>query len=372
MQALTKTKLPKEVSKLFSVLRCEALSRIETFQSAHLFSLLSSYNNTGQLDNDMQKTISQVLLKRASAMDKSSQVLLQPIPSHLFSQTDPSQPFILKDFGDVCMVYKPPFMQVNVDGDLSLDRRAEPDSLDELPESSLPSLKTWATTNLTSDPISRDKSHAHGILHRLDTLTSGPLLIARNFRGFFTLRIEFATGQIRKDYKALCHGAVPAPLTLSDRLKQTTIYSEAGEAVATRTEVSPQGKPALTQVNSVERYERNGKRYSLASMTLHTGRTHQIRAHLSNAGFPLVGDAKYNSSNILDDREIFLRTFLHCEKLGFSKGEVICPIPEDISKPLSIHFLGVYREFVLISMDAPRASSYALLSLPDIQWFEMQ
>jgi 23S rRNA pseudouridine1911/1915/1917 synthase len=224
-------------------------------------------------------------------------------------------------------------MKVDVHGDLN-ERDVpleEPD--DDSPEHPKDSLKAWIQSNIPSK-IANDRIHAHGIIHRLDTLTSGPILVARNYRGFYSLRTEFATNQITKEYSALCHGLVPAALKLSDRLKHSQVFNGAGVAVATRTEVTLQGKPALTEVLASGHYRGEEGDYSLTRLKLHTGRTHQIRVHLSHANFPLVCDPKYGREFFAQDKKNFPRIFLHCHKLGFSGGFADCPIPADLATPL--------------------------------------
>ena len=310
------------------------MMRLESFQSAHLFSLLWSYSNSGQLDQDMHEKIRDVLLKRAESLDLS-QGHSDALPSHLFTPTSDSHPHVLQDFGDVCIVYKPPYMNVSVDGDLSerdAIQREEHDDEDDTSSSSS-SLKSWIKTSMPS-PLANSTVHAHGILHRLDTLTSGPLLVARTHRGFYSLRVEFATQQITKEYLALCHGTLSAHQRIDHRLKQVTLYDDLGVAVSTKTEVSPQGKPAATLINQVDYYTRGDSTCSLANVSILTGRTHQIRAHLSHLGHPLISDAKYNRTQFSTDRLIFNLTFLHCKRLGFSRGSVECPLPPDLSNPL--------------------------------------
>ena len=309
------------------------MSRLESFQSAHLFSLLWSYSNSGQLDHDMHEKIRDVLLKRAEALDSANDVE-SPLPSDLFTPIRDSHPYILKDFGDVCIVYKPPYMNVSVDGDLSERDAIQQEQEEEDDDaSSSSSLKSWIQSSLPS-PIANSRVHAHGILHRLDTLTSGPLLVARTHRGFYSLRVEFATQQINKEYLALCHGILPSHQRLDNRLKQVTVYNDLGVAVSTKTEVSQQGKPAATLINNVDYFTKNDNKYSLANVSIITGRTHQIRAHLSHAGHPLVTDGKYNRSNYQNDKQLFPRTFLHCQRLGFSRGDADCPLPADLATPL--------------------------------------
>eukprot|EP01105_Mastigella_eilhardi_P014215 TRINITY_DN3237_c0_g1_i4.p1 TRINITY_DN3237_c0_g1~~TRINITY_DN3237_c0_g1_i4.p1 ORF type:complete len:324 (+),score=61.62 TRINITY_DN3237_c0_g1_i4:277-1248(+) len=130
-----------------------------------------------------------------------------------------------------------------------------------------------------------------GIVHRLDINTSGVCVTAKQFDAAVYLRKQFLGHTTKKVYLALCHG-VPEQDHFS---YQCNIYKPKGKgsAMACAPLGSEQGLPSDTDFELVERSPCG--RYSLVRCFLHTGRTHQIRLHLSKLGLPLVGDRMYGN-----------------------------------------------------------------------------
>ena len=295
----------------------------------------------------MKAEITAELFKRAAVLDSKAFALqnnstadIDLTPQHdspLFRA-----PRILADFPDWCVVYKPPYMNVTVDGDLSSTREEDPE-IDEPERNGLASFKEFVSSKINL-PISSDRVHAFGILHRLDTLTSGPLLVAKNYRGFYDLRTQFATGMVKKEYVCLSRGSLnDQTLRISERLRLSTVFDPNGKPIATKTAVDNQrGKPALTEVELIAPYREHDEDHqknevagplAYLNVKLYTGRTHQIRAHLSHVGLPLIGDAKYGERSTLTPR-----TFLHSKRLGFvldgKEVFVDCPLPSDLQEVL--------------------------------------
>ena len=120
------------------------------------------------------------------------------------------------------------------------------------------------------------------IVHRLDRFASGLILIAHKKKMAKALSDLFQQKKIKKQYKALVHGAFPQ------------------EKVTFRDEVG--GKHAVTHV-SLLKYGHSSN-ISLVQVDIETGRKHQIRYHLSNAGFPIVGDRLFSDKNIMLDLQL--------------------------------------------------------------------
>ena len=123
-----------------------------------------------------------------------------------------------------------------------------------------------------------------GIVHRLDKGTSGLLVVAKSDRAHQGLAAQFADHSAGRRYLALCYGA---PVLASG-----TIRSELGRHPYHRlryASVESGGKPACTHWRVLARGERN----SLIECRLETGRTHQVRVHLCESGWPLAGDPLY-------------------------------------------------------------------------------
>ncbi len=142
---------------------------------------------------------------------------------------------------------------------------------------------------------SRGESFVFHPVNRLDKDTSGLVLTAKN-----RYSASFLPGHCSKRYTALCHGKIEGSGTIDLPLRIKpghTIQREAGEG----------GVSAVTHYSVIQNFK---DEYTLLELWLETGRTHQIRAHLSSIGHPLAGDDMYGGS-----REVFPRQCLHCYEL---------------------------------------------------------
>jgi 23S rRNA pseudouridine1911/1915/1917 synthase len=157
-----------------------------------------------------------------------------------------------------------------------------------------------------------------GIVHRLDRGTSGLLVIAKTNEAHEVLVHDFSNRTIKKEYLALVAG-VP------DRLSGT-IHKPIGRNPAHRHKmaVREEGKPSHTDWEFLG--ESKGP-VSLLLCRIHTGRTHQIRVHLADMGFPILGDEVYGYRvNRVDLEETPARTMLHAYRLSLKhpiSGEAI-------------------------------------------------
>ncbi len=135
---------------------------------------------------------------------------------------------------------------------------------------------------LTSDEAIRDFEGAR-LLHRLDRETSGVLLSAKTKRFEKRALEAFRARAVYKVYTCWVEGIVSEPFTVD---KPILTLKRGGRAYS---KIDRKGKPA---VSHVEPLLISGKR-SKVRVVIETGRTHQIRVHLRNAGFPIIGDAQY-------------------------------------------------------------------------------
>jgi 23S rRNA pseudouridine1911/1915/1917 synthase len=182
-----------------------------------------------------------------------------------------------------------------------------------------------------------------GIVHRLDKDTSGLLVVAKNDMAHINLSKQFNNHTINRKYKALVWGTlrpqkgiIKSYITRSDRNRQLM------EANYTK------GKSAVTNYKTLEIFQNNKiPTLSLIECKLDTGRTHQIRVHMSHKGNSIVGDKLYQKKNKKFkkiDMELnsmiknIDRQFLHAKSLGFvhpsshKKVHFEIPLPEDLLK----------------------------------------
>jgi len=164
-----------------------------------------------------------------------------------------------------------------------------------------------------------------GVVHRLDKETSGLVMFARTLPAKRHLKQQLRFHQVHRRYVALVHGDMPAQ-TLSSRLVE-----DRGDGLRGSTDNPKLGQPAVTHVTVLERLPRA----TLVECRLETGRTHQIRIHLAEAGHPLVGERVYTRGY---GGELISapRFMLHAKELGFThprtEREVRweAPAPEDL------------------------------------------
>jgi len=170
------------------------------------------------------------------------------------------------------------------------------------------------------------------LAHRLDRETSGVLALAKTRPSLLALHAFFAGDDVHKRYLALVRGQVSPRLHEVDApLEKNTLRG--GERLV---EVRGDGKPSLTRVKIRSRYAEA----TLVEAVPVTGRTHQIRVHLSHAGHPLAGDDKYGDPAF--DRTLkpfgLTRLFLHAAELrlpaGFARRVFEAKLPDELSAVL--------------------------------------
>lgn len=124
-----------------------------------------------------------------------------------------------------------------------------------------------------------------GIVHRIDKDTSGLLIVAKNDKAHINMSEQIKNHEVKKTYIALVRGKT--------KENQATIDMPIARSNKDRTKmaVSKDGKNAITHFEVIERFEN----YTLLKVNIETGRTHQIRVHLSQIGYPIVGDFIYSN-----------------------------------------------------------------------------
>ena len=198
---------------------------------------------------------------------------------------------------------------------------------------------TLANALLYYDP-ELSKLDRVGIVHRLDKNTSGLMVIARNEKSQKYLVEQLQSHSIAREYSAIVYGHMisggsinePIGRDPKDRVKQA---------------VSTSGKDAITHYRVIDRF----KSHTHVKAILETGRTHQIRVHLSYIGYPLIGDPMYGgrvrfpkkaSKDLKEVLVNFNRQALHSKKLTLIhpiSGELVswkAPLPNDMLKLLDV------------------------------------
>ena len=143
-----------------------------------------------------------------------------------------------------------------------------------------------------------------GIVHRIDKDTSGLLIVAKNDNAHVKMSEQIKNHEVKKTYIALVRGVFIE--------NEATIDMPIGRSTSDRKKmaVNKNGKNAITHIKVLKRFDK----YTLLKVNIETGRTHQIRVHLSHIGYPIVGDYTYsNGKNEFD----VIGQCLHAQKLEF-------------------------------------------------------
>jgi 23S rRNA pseudouridine1911/1915/1917 synthase len=154
-----------------------------------------------------------------------------------------------------------------------------------------------------------------GIVHRLDKETSGLILVAKNDEAHRKLSAQFAAREVKKKYVALVHGWVKKDSgTLSQSISRDPVRRM---KMTTRMEG---GRTAVTHYRAVRRLDTKYGKFTLLDVKTDTGRTHQIRVHVSTMGHPIVGDTTYGAPKQVRGKNavtVLPRNFLHAAELEF-------------------------------------------------------
>ena len=170
-------------------------------------------------------------------------------------------------------------------------------------------------------------------INRLDKDTTGLTIVAKHFLSAGILNIAMQNRQIKRVYNAIVKddGRLPDADTIDLPIARE-------DDTLIKRKVSPDGQRAVTYFKVLQRFEK----YSLIELRLETGRTHQIRVHMSHIGAPLVGDYLYNED---DYGKISVRPLLHSKSLEFIHpitGERMyleCDLPADFKEKIGMNYV---------------------------------
>jgi 23S rRNA pseudouridine1911/1915/1917 synthase len=170
-----------------------------------------------------------------------------------------------------------------------------------------------------------------GVVHRLDRDTSGVMMVALSDSAYYGLVEQFRNRTVKRSYLALVWGSMGA--------EEGDINAVIGRSASHRKKMSTRtrrGREASTHWKAVKRFQSA----TLLSVTLATGRTHQIRVHLASVGHPVLGDSTYGRKTSLTEKGkkvSFPRQMLHAEVLGFTHPvtgqhmQFMSPLPQDMA-----------------------------------------
>jgi len=183
-----------------------------------------------------------------------------------------------------------------------------------------------------------------GIVHRIDKETSGLVLFARTLSAKHDLKNQFRVHSVRRRYRAIVHGPI-ADRTFSSRLVQDRGDGRRGST----------NNPTLGRLSTTHVYFREALAgASYIECRLETGRTHQIRIHLSEAGHPLVGERVYAKNNPFPTIAA-PRLMLHAFQLGFRHPSTQLEL--DFEQPLPADFSDVLQRLRVSLSGTPNSAT---------------
>mgnify|MGYP000733886064 CR=1 FL=1 len=183
-----------------------------------------------------------------------------------------------------------------------------------------------------------NNSNRHGIVHRLDKDTSGVMIACKQNDAHVFIAKQFEKHTIERSYRAIVYA-----LGLPDKGTFNTGHAKSQRFYSRYTGEIDTERRAITHYEVLERFSND---FALVSCSLETGRTHQIRFHFSEAGFPLLGDPLYG--DLRTESPLIKRQALHATVLGFEhpNGEHMrfeVPPPDDFQQALK-HFRCLTQE----------------------------
>ena len=267
----------------------------------------------------------------------------QPPPLHAMAEAIPLE--IVYEDQDLAVVNKPAGMMVHAGSGATEDARNRGTLVNAL-------LHHLRELSSSSGPL------RPGIVHRLDKQTSGLIVVAKNDLAHARLASMFSRRQVRKLYLTLVQGELA---------QEGTVNASISRDVVRRTRMTTRregGRSAVSHWEVLRRIQGPYGRFTLASVRIETGRTHQIRVHMASLGHPVVGDMLYGASSEIVplpegtkrglQRLTLGRNFLHAAELEFAHpvtGErlsLVSNLPADLKD-----FMAKLAPPLKVAPDAP-------------------
>jgi 23S rRNA pseudouridine1911/1915/1917 synthase len=256
-------------------------------------------------------------------------ILGDPQPPPLRAMAEPIPLEIVYEDGDLAVVNKPAGMMVHAGSGATDDARNRGTLVNAL-------LHHLQELSSTSGPL------RPGIVHRLDKQTSGLIVVAKNDATHDRLSSMFARRQVRKLYIALVQGELAQ--------ERGTVNASISRDSVRRTRMTTRregGRTAVSHWQVLRRIHGPYGSFTLVSVRIETGRTHQIRVHMASLGHPVVGDTLYGAPSAIAPlaaaasrlpRLVLPRNFLHAAELEFAhpgSGEplsLVSNLPADLKQ----------------------------------------
>ncbi|MDN5351729.1 MAG: rRNA synthase [Clostridiales bacterium] len=213
---------------------------------------------------------------------------------------------VLYEDGDVLVINKPPFLVVH-------PTKGHPDGT--------------LANGLSHYQYERGEDYKARFINRLDRDTSGVLIVGKNAFAQQTVAEQMQANEVEKYYYTVVVGEV------ADDRGTIDLPIERETMLDIKRSVTEGGAPSVTHYEVVERFAG----HTLLRVKLETGRTHQIRVHLSHIGYPVMGDTLYGTESPYINRQA-----LHCASMTFKPPrapafiEVKAPLPEDLSEAIRL------------------------------------
>lgn len=175
--------------------------------------------------------------------------------------------------------------------------------------------------------------------NRIDMDTSGIIIVAKNANAQDDISNQMRAGTTVKKYKALVHGIIEKDMTINLPVGRP-------DDISIRREVMPEGgKDAITDVHVIDIFREEDRvehpeikgDYTLVELTIHTGRTHQIRVHLTHYDHPIAGDELYGGRPDLINRQALHAYYLKMKHPHTHEDlEITAPLPDDINRAIEL------------------------------------
>lgn len=263
-----------------------------------------------------------------------------PEPPPLHAEPEPIPLEVIFEDDDLVVVNKPAGMMVHAGAGPTDDARNRGTLVNAL-------LHRYSHLSNVGGPL------RPGIVHRLDKRTSGLIIAAKNDWTHARLSRMFAEHRVEKTYLALVHGELGRLRRGSLPEDQGTVTAPVARDRARRTRMTthnPAGRAAISHWQVLRRFDGDYGRFTLASIRIETGRTHQIRVHMASLGHPIVGDTLYGAPSALitgripgkrprpgqPQRLVLSQNFLHAAHLRFAHPrtnrivDLSSPLPPDL------------------------------------------